>query len=238
MKQCGQCGADISHRPRHARYCEDYDCRRARARQAGAESWERCGEGQRAKRRAQYAAKVAARPTKTRLCAFCHEDISHRGHRALYCGWRCLRMAYHRAHPEVARAKIARARARDPERLRAISARWREQNRDRYLDQARKAQQKRRAQKAGSAPPGDISHRSWWRLLVQYGFACAYCRRRDRRLVQEHVVPLSRGGRHAEGNIVPACQPCNNRKCDKLLIEWRMGRRITRERRPATHLAV
>lgn len=41
----------------------------------------------------------------------------------------------------------------------------------------------------------------------------------------DHVVPLSRGGQHAEGNLVPACLPCNSSKRDKLLVEWRLLKR-------------
>lgn len=43
----------------------------------------------------------------------------------------------------------------------------------------------------------------------------------------DHVVPLSRGGRHAEGNLVPACLPCNSSKRDKLLIEWLIHKRAS-----------
>ncbi|TVL89887.1 hypothetical protein CD790_25470 [Streptomyces sp. SAJ15] len=36
---------------------------------------------------------------------------------------------------------------------------------------------------------------------------------------------MSRGGRHAEGNLAPACKPCNSSKSDKLLIEWLIMKR-------------
>lgn len=36
----------------------------------------------------------------------------------------------------------------------------------------------------------------------------------------DHVIPLSRGGRHSIGNMVPSCHPCNMRKGSFLLIEW------------------
>nr|WP_239115333.1 HNH endonuclease [Streptomyces sp. SID8499] len=41
----------------------------------------------------------------------------------------------------------------------------------------------------------------------------------------DHVIPLSRGGQHAEGNLVPACKSCNSSKGDKLLIEWLLVKR-------------
>ncbi|MEU4427510.1 HNH endonuclease [Actinoplanes sp. NPDC024001] len=36
----------------------------------------------------------------------------------------------------------------------------------------------------------------------------------------DHVIPVALGGRHAIGNLAPACRGCNNSKNDDLLIEW------------------
>lgn len=203
----------------------------------GRESHDRHREEINRRQRETYRARMEARPKPpARSCAFCGTDISHRSQRAKWCHLRCRDKARHRADPSRARNKIAALRIRDPERVRATTAAWRERNRERYLNQTRRAHQKRRAWKAGTA--GDILPRSWHRLLVQYDFVCAYCRKSVKRLVQEHVVPLSRGGRHGEGNIVPACQPCNNSKSDRLLVEWRAGRRITRKGRPAISTSV
>jgi 5-methylcytosine-specific restriction endonuclease McrA len=40
----------------------------------------------------------------------------------------------------------------------------------------------------------------------------------------DHVIPLSRGGSHAPGNLVLACVACNNEKGAMLVIEWRAAR--------------
>lgn len=37
----------------------------------------------------------------------------------------------------------------------------------------------------------------------------------------DHVFPLSRGGRHCVGNIVPACGQCNHSKGALTVVEWR-----------------
>lgn len=59
------------------------------------------------------------------------------------------------------------------------------------------------------------------RVLRQLRMAsCTYCGGPGGTV--DHVIPLSRGGAHAEGNLVPACKPCNSSKGDKLLIEWRL----------------
>ena len=36
----------------------------------------------------------------------------------------------------------------------------------------------------------------------------------------DHVVPLSRGGKHEIENLLPACRSCNSSKGAKLLEEW------------------
>jgi hypothetical protein len=36
----------------------------------------------------------------------------------------------------------------------------------------------------------------------------------------DHLWPLSRGGAHEPGNVVPACHSCNASKRDRLLWEW------------------
>lgn len=76
-----------------------------------------------------------------------------------------------------------------------------------------------------------ISERDWARMLLAYRHRCAYCGGGAGEVLEiEHVVPLSRGGRHSIGNVVPACMKCNRTKNDRLLIEWRLGipRRIRR----------
>lgn len=47
-----------------------------------------------------------------------------------------------------------------------------------------------------------------WRRWVEFDHCCAYCGVGGDMQV-EHVVPISKGGEHHLGNIVPACQRCN-----------------------------
>lgn len=49
---------------------------------------------------------------------------------------------------------------------------------------------------------------------------CAYCSRDDVKLTVEHMLPLSRGGKHCMNNIVVACTTCNFSKHNKTLEEW------------------
>jgi hypothetical protein len=49
---------------------------------------------------------------------------------------------------------------------------------------------------------------------------CVYCSRDDAKLTVEHMLPLSRGGKHCIENIVLACTTCNFSKHNKTLEEW------------------
>lgn len=79
------------------------------------------------------------------------------------------------------------------------------------------------------------------RLVRRYGGLCAYCRERPYKHF-DHVIPLSRGGRHGIGNLLPACAPCNLAKGARFLAEWRLlaplPRRFRRASQPHRRLLV
>ena len=54
------------------------------------------------------------------------------------------------------------------------------------------------------------------------GRRCVYCGRGLglEHATLDHVIPLSRGGSHDPGNLVAACQPCNQRKGALLPTEF------------------
>lgn len=57
-----------------------------------------------------------------------------------------------------------------------------------------------------------------------YSSPCLYCGA-TKNIQADHVIPISRGGRHSIGNLVPACQPCNLSKHARTIMEWRQGKR-------------
>lgn len=59
------------------------------------------------------------------------------------------------------------------------------------------------------------------RLLNRYNRCCAWCGVPLEEWHLDHVIPLSRGGVHSIGNLVPSCPPCNQRKQALLPIEFR-----------------
>jgi 5-methylcytosine-specific restriction endonuclease McrA len=64
-----------------------------------------------------------------------------------------------------------------------------------------------------------LSGDQMWRRWVEFGHRCAYCGA-DGDLQVEHVMPISQGGEHHLGNIVPACQRCNYSKATTPVKEW------------------
>lgn len=68
--------------------------------------------------------------------------------------------------------------------------------------------------------PGSMTDGEWDDLKTAFDHCCAYCGTRPKHLQKDHVVPVSRGGDHSVGNIVPACNRCNVAKADRTPAEW------------------
>lgn len=101
----------------------------------------------------------------------------------------------------------------------ARSARLRAERDERFLANEAMNRMRRRA-RLKKADVRRITPRDWTRLVARQRGCCFYCGESSR-LEVEHVIPISRGGRHAIGNIVGACRSCNARKHAKLIMEFR-----------------
>lgn len=114
----------------------------------------------------------------------------------------------------------------------AAAKQWRRDNLERrrlYIQEWNKKNRKkvRAYQKAykirryGTNP--ELTERGWQILLSVFRGCCAYCKRKLSKLEQDHVLALSRKGRHAIGNVVPACRSCNATKGqgDAPLFWWK-----------------
>lgn len=71
---------------------------------------------------------------------------------------------------------------------------------------------------------GRVERTRLLRMWVSRGVPCVYCSATPTSV--DHVVPLSRGGTHWEGNLVPACKRCNSSKGTRLLTEWKTLREV------------
>lgn len=111
-------------------------------------------------------------------------------------------------------------REKNKEKLAARRRVWIEQNREQVNAALRRGTHRRRARKL-SQVRGEVTGRDLRRILLHYRSECAYCKSPLGRFHWDHVIPLSRGGDHAIGNLVPACGPCNQSKGAKLVTEWK-----------------
>jgi len=126
---------------------------------------------------------------------------------------------YEQRNKERIAARRVAERKADPAKFSARTRKYAENNPEAvHLNKLR-----RRAREAG-ADNRVITVRDWLRLCERFRHCCAYCGER-KPLTRDHVIPLSRGGRNAIGNLVPACGSCNYSKGQKLLVEWRRYRR-------------
>lgn len=72
------------------------------------------------------------------------------------------------------------------------------------------------------APAHRISDQDWARVLCEFDSTCAYCgaisSAENRGIVPDHLVAVTDFGELVSGNIVPACQTCNDSRGNK---PWR-----------------
>lgn len=82
----------------------------------------------------------------------------------------------------------------------------------------RSKSKRRKAQQRGSTTLM-LSPDQLWRRWLEFDHRCAYCGTNGD-LHMEHVIPISKGGEHHLGNIVPACQRCNYSKRAAPVEQW------------------
>lgn len=58
---------------------------------------------------------------------------------------------------------------------------------------------------------GKYTIKEWIELKKKYKNICLACKKK-KKLVADHVIPLSRGGRNSIENIQPLCRKCNGKK--------------------------
>lgn len=111
------------------------------------------------------------------------------------------------AHPEYERERSKRRYASDPRyraKIRASAVRFAKEHPEYYRNAAHK---RRLLEKdAGFMTAEELEAR-----LAEFD-GCVYCGRSDVPMTVDHVVPLSKGGKHERENVVAACKSCNSRK--------------------------
>jgi 5-methylcytosine-specific restriction protein A len=67
----------------------------------------------------------------------------------------------------------------------------------------------------------ELRNSQWWKRKRSPGI-CYYCNGTfpPAELTMDHLVPIGRGGKSSQGNVVPACKACNTKKKYLLPMEW------------------
>lgn len=82
----------------------------------------------------------------------------------------------------------------------------------------REKSKRRKAQDRGQTPL-QVPVKALRQRFNEFGHRCAYCGQEGDMQI-EHVEPISEGGLHDIGNIVPACWPCNASKRTSEMESW------------------
>lgn len=137
---------------------------------------------------------------------------------------------------EKARENNRKSYAKNADRERAKDAAWREANRELSRQRNRESywrdptrQRNRRHARRVLESEFVVLPKELRRLYSQ---PCAACGSMEDQSL-DHVVPLSRGGRHTVGNLQTLCLSCNVKKANRTMMEWRLGRVARRNRNAA-----
>lgn len=109
---------------------------------------------------------------------------------------------------------------------RASYQRNKEQKRAKSAESARlnpnksRARNSRRRALLNGASTKQITQKEIARL---YASNCLFCNSSGP-IDLDHAIPLSRGGSHSIGNLIPLCDNCNSTKYNKTIMEWRIYR--------------
>lgn len=131
--------------------------------------------------------------------------------------------AYNLAHATRILERVRIWNRVNAERLKLQKKAWRDANIEKARRHGREQVNRRRILKmnaAGSHSSDEISA-----LYFEQNGRCAYCGIPiyfdiERDVSEDHVIPLTRGGSDAIGNILLACRSCNAQKNDKTPDEW------------------
>ena len=117
--------------------------------------------------------------------------------------------------PERYKYAAAEYRKSNPEKVARAGRNWRKN----YPEKPRALNQRRRVVKLSVSN----FYISAAEIAKIYSSPCFYCGSGNK-ITMDHVLPLSRGGWHSIGNLIPACSSCNSSKGSKTIMEWRMSK--------------
>lgn len=94
-----------------------------------------------------------------------------------------------------------------------------EQNKKWYKEHPEKSRDKYNKRRAAKMQNGKFYVTPKF-LMKLYSSNCLVCNSNSN-IEMDHVIPLTRGGTHGEGNLQPLCRSCNASKGNKTMTEWK-----------------
>jgi len=79
----------------------------------------------------------------------------------------------------------------------------------------------------------EITVEEWLSVMEMNDWKCIYCDKKlagKRNITVDHLIPVSKGGQHRVGNLVPCCNWCNCSKRDWLLKDWYIFQTLSEEK--------
>ncbi len=69
----------------------------------------------------------------------------------------------------------------------------------------------------------EVTKQEWREMMIRYGWQCFYCDEvlTDKTRTVDHLIPISKGGRHHIANLIPCCCDCNREKNAVIYPIWR-----------------
>lgn len=130
---------------------------------------------------------------------------------------KAMSVSWYAANHERKAASDAIRRQKNAEKLSRRYALWCKANPEKCVLHSAK----HRALKYANTPLDEmLTSTEWLAILAEANGHCHYCGK-EAKLTLDHVIPLSKGGKHSKDNVVPACGHCNYSKRDKTPEEWR-----------------
>lgn len=139
---------------------------------------------------------------------------------------------YAKDNPEVMAQHRKKYYLANKDKVRQAFAKWAKENPERIKENKKRATQANPALYRSYSATRRARMRNAQMFLITkkeykklYSTDCFYCGNSANSI--DHVIPLSRGGSHSIGNLVPACLHCNCSKKDKTIMEWRRRADLT-----------
>lgn len=149
---------------------------------------------------------------------------------------RASSLRWQREHREKARESSRKSYAKNASVERAKDAAWRDANRELSRERARESYWRDPEKQRNRRHLRRVTEREFLILPSElrrlYSQPCSACGSMENQSL-DHVVPLVRGGQHTIGNLQTLCLPCNVKKGNRTMMEWRLGRVARRNRRTA-----